>query len=67
MSSEFELKLNLLNQEKDKKIEKLHTEISNLQQFNESLNSFERHEKEFCKEETEIKVRYYLQLNKTNH
>lgn len=59
MASEFELKLNLVNQEKDNEIEKLHTKISQLQQqFSESLISFEKNEKAISEKENESEVIY---------
>jgi len=59
MASEFELKFNLINQEKNNEIEKLHAKISQLQQqFSESLISFEKHEKAISEKETESEVRY---------
>lgn len=67
ITSEFESKLNLLNQEKDKEIEKLHTKISQLQQqFSESLHSFEQHEKAISEKESESEVRYKYFSNETN-
>jgi len=60
MASDFELKLNLLNQEKDDVIKNLHTEISHLQQLSESLISFENHEKSIFAKETESEVRYFI-------
>lgn len=55
--SEFETKLNSLNQEKDNEIDKLHTKITQLQnQFSESLMSFEKHEKAISAKETESEV-----------
>lgn len=59
MVSEFESKLNSLNQEKDNEIDKLHSKISQLQnQFSESLISFEKHEKAISAKETESEVSY---------
>lgn len=60
MASDFELKLNLINQQKDEEIEKLHNKISELQLLSESLISFENHEKAIFAKETESEVRYFI-------
>lgn len=57
MASEFELKLNSINKEKDEEIEKLHAKIAQLQQkFSDSLISFEKHETAISAKETEKEV-----------
>jgi len=61
MSSDFESKLNAVNQEKDNEIEKLHAKIAQLQQqFSESLISFEKHETAISAKENEKEVNYNL-------
>jgi len=61
MSSDFESKLNSVNQEKDNEIEKLHAKIAQLQQqFSESLISFEKHETAISAKESEKEVNYNL-------
>lgn len=57
ITSDFESKLNSLNQEKDNEIEKLHAKIAQLQQqFSESLISFEKHENAISAKENEKEV-----------
>jgi len=59
MSSDFESKLNSVNQEKDTEIEKLHAKIAQLQQqFSESLISFEKHENAISAKESEKEVNW---------
>lgn len=64
MSSDFESKLNSVNQEKNNEIEKLHAKIAQLQQqFSESLISFEKHETAISAKESEKEVNYNLIKN----
>lgn len=55
MASDFELKLNSANQEKDNEIEKLHSKMIQLQEkFSDSLISFEKNENVIKKTEKEV-------------
>lgn len=64
IASDFELKINSLNQEKDNEIEKLHSKITQLQQqFSESLISFEKNENAISAKESEKEVNYYSLIN----
>lgn len=68
MASDFESKLNCVTHEKDNEIEKLHTQLAQLQQQNcclnsESLLSFEKHETAISEKENEKEVNSYLLLS----